>query len=236
MAQKKGIQFGKNIPSLVIFIAVVLVVVGGGLMVTKPALLFSGDGKEILSQNYPGLNADELASYISAKTAFDAAKAKGSAWQSDALFISLDSKSVTWKGAAKSWDVVYASEKAKKTLHVEVDKSGVKQQYEGTGKDVSGYVQHLKDLVLDSPKILELVVKDGATAQYINQVLGDVNPEFILYEKDELRTQSIYSESGKSEVLWKIVFKPVGAKSKGLAVWVDAQNGTVLSHEDVVIE
>lgn len=217
----------KNMQNTAIVFIVILVVVTGGLLVTRRASLFPGDSKGSISQDFPGLKAEDISSFISARQAYEQAESKATTWQQDAVFNYLESQGLTWQGTSLEWDVVFSSLKAKKTLHVVIGKSGITRQYEGVGKDSSGYEQNLQDIIIDSPNVLSLLVSDEKVSRYIQQQLGVVNPLYTLMEREEVSEQPILGVS-KAELFWRVIFKPQSKQVKALKVWVDGQNGAIV--------
>lgn len=228
---------GKPLISLVIVLVVATVVIAGGLMVTQQASLFddgSNSTQVAIDQSFPGLKAEDLDSFITAQTAYDIARPRAIEWNPDAVFtkIMTPSQVLTWDGASGEWEAVFASPSAKRTLQIVVKKEGIERVYEGTGKDASDFQENYDDSLLDSPKILELVQKNEAVSDYIQNQLGKVNPKFTLMEKEELTDAAFLQAYPDVELFWKIELRPSNSTSKTRNVWVNARSGEVLLTEE----
>ena len=232
--QPKQVPFAQRIVAL--FVIVGVIVLGGVVIITRRAQLSEvNKDNNPVTKDLPGMDPEEIDTFLSAKSAFAAIDQQPVQWKEDAVFNYLKSDGFTVEGKSKAWDIIYSSPQTNKTLNIHVDKDGIQQQYEGTGKDSQGYQQDLSSIILDSPKISELVMQDDVVSEYIKKNVGQVNPSFILMEKEEVKDALVLEELDQTALVWQVTFTFVKQYERGLEVWVDANTGNVVLVREVDI-
>jgi hypothetical protein len=224
----------KNMPIAVfngiLFLVIAAAIVGTGLIATRQGQLFNGQNltkAEIITE-FPGLSAQDIQDFITASDAYEVASAQAAEWQTDHTFNRLESQDLTAHGKARSWDVVFSSPSAKKSLHVVVDKSGVVRQYEGMGKDSSGHSQNFVSIAADSPKIIEIIQKNPEAAAYINANLGLVNPTYLFLEREEVTVRQVLNQHPETELFWRVILRAGNSQTPSQEIWVDGETGKIL--------